>query len=47
MDVEQRAITKTISINKAAASWEANNEAIKKMMNDNYAHSSSTIYGSS
>ena len=35
-DDEQRAINETINRNKAAASWEADNEAIRKMQNDNY-----------
>ena len=33
---EQRAINETIARNKAAASWEADNEAIRKMQNNNY-----------
>ena len=44
---EQRAINETIARNKAAASWEADNEAIRKMQNENYAKAHSTSSSSS
>ena len=46
-DDEQRAINETIARNKAAASWEADNEAIRKMQNENYAKAHSTSSRSS
>ena len=47
-DNEQKAIAQTLRVNKATASWEADNEEIRKMMNDNYAKSHpSTSSGSS
>ena len=44
-DDEQRAINETINKNKAAASWEADNEAIRKMQNDNYAKANKSSSG--
>jgi len=35
-DNEQKAIAETLRVNKAAASWEADNEEIKKMQNKNH-----------
>ena len=44
-DDEQRAINETINRNKAAASWEADNEAIRKMQNNNYAKANKSSSG--